>query len=335
MPANIDAMVREGVRAFRAGNKGEARVLLEKAVEADSYNEDAWLWLSAVVETQEEQRTCLENVIVINPNNDKARQGLRSLGIDPDSITSEGGDATAVDEADPFSDTSFVADPPAQQTNTSTDAPRKPRGEDVSSKDYDNWISDLDLGSESSDAPAAAPELGFSDGDFDDLMGDSGSLFGSESLDDEFSNDSAPAAASSGLADDRDALFGDEDIADGPFGTTDSDVGLDSEPAQTSAPAATSPPVMSPGAENVDADLNFLSGIDDSASSGPVPSAIGTDSTQSDDPDAYWALIPDEIEPTRLPGTSEKYPMPIFAGVIVMGMLNLFALIFMISNAAG
>jgi hypothetical protein len=86
MPANVDAMVRAGVEAYRAGKKAEARTLLERAIELDGYNETAWLWLSAVVESPEEQQTCLENVLTINPNNDRAKQGLKSLGINPDSI---------------------------------------------------------------------------------------------------------------------------------------------------------------------------------------------------------------------------------------------------------
>ena len=34
------------------------------------------MWLSGVVEEPEEQQICLENVLVINPQNDKARRGL-------------------------------------------------------------------------------------------------------------------------------------------------------------------------------------------------------------------------------------------------------------------
>ncbi len=39
----------------------------------------AWLWLSGVVETDEECQICLENVLVINPENISARRGLESL----------------------------------------------------------------------------------------------------------------------------------------------------------------------------------------------------------------------------------------------------------------
>ena len=79
MSANVEAMVREGINAVKAGNKEEGRALLRKAVELDPYNEEGWLWLSGVVESPEDQRTCLENVLSINPNNDRARQGVAYL----------------------------------------------------------------------------------------------------------------------------------------------------------------------------------------------------------------------------------------------------------------
>jgi hypothetical protein len=79
MAANVEAMVREGVNALKAGRKEEAGVLLLGEVELDPYNEDAWLWLSGIVESPEDQRTCLENVLSINPNNARARSGLEYL----------------------------------------------------------------------------------------------------------------------------------------------------------------------------------------------------------------------------------------------------------------
>jgi Tfp pilus assembly protein PilF len=45
MAPNIDAMIQQGVKAYRAGNKQEAKAFLIKAVELDQYNEQAWLWL--------------------------------------------------------------------------------------------------------------------------------------------------------------------------------------------------------------------------------------------------------------------------------------------------
>src|SRR5262245_56396749 len=77
--ANVEGMIQEGIAAIKAGRKEDARTLLQKAVDLDELKEQAWLWLSDCGETQEEQQICLENVLSINPNNQKARKGLEAL----------------------------------------------------------------------------------------------------------------------------------------------------------------------------------------------------------------------------------------------------------------
>src|SRR6266498_1308450 len=69
-------LLQQGIAAARAGNRAEARALLTRAIEADERNEQAWLWLSGVVDDPNDMRTCLHNVLELNPNNTKARQGL-------------------------------------------------------------------------------------------------------------------------------------------------------------------------------------------------------------------------------------------------------------------
>jgi hypothetical protein len=126
MAGNSGDLVAAGIKAYRSGNRGEARVLFEKALEADERDEDAWLWLSGVVETIDERRTCLENVLIINPDHTRARAGMTSMGFDPDAFLAdfnaieETPPAPVVDEeafqalkdssASPFTDTSFASD---------------------------------------------------------------------------------------------------------------------------------------------------------------------------------------------------------------------------------
>ena len=71
-----DNLLEQGISAALTGRRDEARVLLAQVVEADERNEQAWLWLSGLVEDPEEVRTCLENVLHLNPDNVKAQQGL-------------------------------------------------------------------------------------------------------------------------------------------------------------------------------------------------------------------------------------------------------------------
>ena len=64
----------DAINAIRAGNREEGRQILEEVLETDESNEDVWLWLSSVVETDEDREICLENVLALNPDNVVARQ---------------------------------------------------------------------------------------------------------------------------------------------------------------------------------------------------------------------------------------------------------------------
>ena len=69
-------LLSQGIVAARAGRREEARALLMQVVEADERNEQAWLWLAGVVDTPDDIRTCLQNVLDLNPTNQQAQQGL-------------------------------------------------------------------------------------------------------------------------------------------------------------------------------------------------------------------------------------------------------------------
>ncbi len=76
MSEEVNRLLQEGIAAAKAGDKARARRLLIEATDLDQQNEQAWLWLSGVVDDLEEMRICLENVLTINPGNERARQGL-------------------------------------------------------------------------------------------------------------------------------------------------------------------------------------------------------------------------------------------------------------------
>jgi hypothetical protein len=75
----VEALLQQGIDAARAGDKATARTLLEQVVAQDQYSEKGWFWLAAVVESVEEKRVCLGNVVVINPNNQRAKRLLEQL----------------------------------------------------------------------------------------------------------------------------------------------------------------------------------------------------------------------------------------------------------------
>jgi len=69
------------ISAIRAGRKNEGRQLLNLLIQQNPNNEQAWLWMSAVVTTDEQRARCLYHVLSINPANALARRGLQLLGI--------------------------------------------------------------------------------------------------------------------------------------------------------------------------------------------------------------------------------------------------------------
>ncbi|MBZ0321343.1 MAG: hypothetical protein K8L91_33320 [Anaerolineae bacterium] len=76
---DVNQLVEKAITAYKAKQKSQARELLMQAVDMDDKHEQAWLWLSAVVDSVEDQQVCLENVLTINPKNDRARKGLEEL----------------------------------------------------------------------------------------------------------------------------------------------------------------------------------------------------------------------------------------------------------------
>jgi tetratricopeptide (TPR) repeat protein len=74
-----EELLQQGIAAVKAGHKEQGRQLLMQVVELDEQNEQGWLWLSGVVETLEDRRICLENVLTINPGNAHALAGLEWL----------------------------------------------------------------------------------------------------------------------------------------------------------------------------------------------------------------------------------------------------------------
>jgi len=73
---NVDQLLRTGIAAAKSGQREHARDLLMRVVEQDEENVLAWLWLSGVVDSLDDQEICLENVLTLDPDNEAARQGL-------------------------------------------------------------------------------------------------------------------------------------------------------------------------------------------------------------------------------------------------------------------
>lgn len=67
--------------AYEAGRDREAYDLWKRGVIQQPKSEALWTALYDVVSTAEDRRTCLENILQINPKNDWARSTLRAFDL--------------------------------------------------------------------------------------------------------------------------------------------------------------------------------------------------------------------------------------------------------------
>ena len=72
--------LEQAIVAIKAGDKDTGKRLLAETLRVDPRNETAWLWMTAVVDSDDQRRKFLEQVIAINPNNDVAQRALAKLG---------------------------------------------------------------------------------------------------------------------------------------------------------------------------------------------------------------------------------------------------------------
>jgi tetratricopeptide (TPR) repeat protein len=71
--------LQQAIAAIQAGDRKNAQRLLAEILQTDPQNENAWLWLSQIVESEERRQECLQRVLAINPNNRAAQAGLAKL----------------------------------------------------------------------------------------------------------------------------------------------------------------------------------------------------------------------------------------------------------------
>lgn len=77
----VTAEIQEGIRALQAGQREEARGYFAQAVREDRQNEDAWLYLGLALDDPQRKRQAYEQVLKINPANEKARLQLAKMGV--------------------------------------------------------------------------------------------------------------------------------------------------------------------------------------------------------------------------------------------------------------
>ncbi len=71
--------LQQAITLIKLGDKQNGGRLLAEILKAEPRNETAWLWMSSIVDNDEQRRYCLEQVLTIDPNNQLAKKGLAKL----------------------------------------------------------------------------------------------------------------------------------------------------------------------------------------------------------------------------------------------------------------
>ncbi|MBI5932051.1 MAG: hypothetical protein HY862_22275 [Chloroflexi bacterium] len=80
----VKQLLQQGIAAAKAGQKDQARQILQQAVKIDPRNETIWLWLSSVAKDDKERIFCLKQILALNPQSELAIKGLQALGVAPE-----------------------------------------------------------------------------------------------------------------------------------------------------------------------------------------------------------------------------------------------------------
>jgi tetratricopeptide (TPR) repeat protein len=75
-----EKMFKAALEAIDQGQSARARDLFTRLLRSDSSKAEYWLWMSTLVDTNQERIYCLESALRADPDNDAAKRGLIILG---------------------------------------------------------------------------------------------------------------------------------------------------------------------------------------------------------------------------------------------------------------
>ena len=71
--------LQHAITVIKSGDRHKGRQLLANLLKTNPQDEVAWLWMSSVVDTDDQRRYCLTQVLMINSHNELAQRGLEKL----------------------------------------------------------------------------------------------------------------------------------------------------------------------------------------------------------------------------------------------------------------
>lgn len=108
----------EAKQAAEQGAVQQARLMYETILQENPRSEEAWLGLAEVLTDKEDKRVCYKNVLKINKKNREAKEGIRSLDPQTDTLREMFDIAPANVEEEP---------PPVEEEAAVVDEPDKTR----------------------------------------------------------------------------------------------------------------------------------------------------------------------------------------------------------------
>jgi hypothetical protein len=78
-PAEIDALLKDGIALAQAGQRFEARRALQDVVEADPDRALAWMWLATITEDRATRIEYLERALTLDPTDETTRHAYMQL----------------------------------------------------------------------------------------------------------------------------------------------------------------------------------------------------------------------------------------------------------------
>lgn len=75
----MDDLLQQGVTAFKAGNRDEAKKIFMEVVKQSPDSETAWAWMYQASGNDKERIDCLKQILRINPESKKASELLNKL----------------------------------------------------------------------------------------------------------------------------------------------------------------------------------------------------------------------------------------------------------------
>ena len=75
-----EKMYKAALEAIDQGQTARARDLFTRLLRSDSSKAEYWLWMSTLVDSDQERIYCLESALRVDPDNEAAKRGLIILG---------------------------------------------------------------------------------------------------------------------------------------------------------------------------------------------------------------------------------------------------------------